>query len=514
MSSGAKAAFLRLTTQGTPNYRVMARMEYAAIQQLQGDFDGAIASFDQAAAATNDPILKETAQLRAAYIAADTQDFEALQRRLQPLLQSHSRISYLGRELLAIQAWRTGHNDIARTTLQDITLAFDAPEGVRQRAQVTLSLLPDARQRRRARGVIDKLTCTGRNPSRARTRSTSMRPLRPIAIVAAAAALSACATVQRVGAIFGHADATPHNAVPQEGRVSILASDQALTADPSLASRTIVVPLATDVADWTQPGGNETNAPPNANGQATLQQAWRASLGAGTNRHVALSSVPVIAQGRVFFLDANQRVTALDATNGHHLWSVVLRPAHSRDHFAEGGGVAFSEGRLFVTTGYGFMVALDASNGHEVWRAEGNTPYQSSPTVAAGRVYAITNDSTLMALDASNGQVEWNFQAIAEPARIVASPSVAVAGETVIAPFASGELAAVVSANGRRLWGDSLSRPGALTSLSAINDIPGRPVVTNAVVYAASHSGVLVAININTGQRIWAKPFASTQTPA
>lgn len=142
--AGAKAAFLRLTTQGTPNYRVMARMEYAAIQQLQGDFDGAIASFDQAAAATNDPILKETAQLRAAYIAADTQDFEALQRRLQPLLQSHSRISYLGRELLAIQAWRTGHNDIARTTLQDITLAFDAPEGVRQRAQVTLSLLPDA----------------------------------------------------------------------------------------------------------------------------------------------------------------------------------------------------------------------------------------------------------------------------------------------------------------------------------------------------------------------------------
>ena len=141
---GAKAAFLRLTTQGTPNYRVMARMEYAAIQQLQGDFDGAIASFDQAAAATNDPVLKETAQLRAAYIAADTQDFEALQRRLQPLLQSHSRISYLGRELLAIQAWRTGHNDIARTTLQDITLAFDAPEGVRQRAQVTLSLLPEA----------------------------------------------------------------------------------------------------------------------------------------------------------------------------------------------------------------------------------------------------------------------------------------------------------------------------------------------------------------------------------
>lgn len=342
-----------------------------------------------------------------------------------------------------------------------------------------------------------------------------MRPLRPIALVAAAVALSACSTVQRVGSMlpFTHNNTPQTNAVPQEGRVSILASDQALTADPALAARTIVVPATTAVPNWNQPGGNETNSPPNATGAATLQQAWRANLGAGTNAHVTLSSVPVIAQGRLFFIDANQRVTAIDASNGRRAWSVLLRPEHSRDHFAEGGGVAVADGRVFVTTGYGFMVALDASNGHEVWRADGSTPYQSSPTVAGGRVYAITNDSTLLAIDANTGEVQWNFQAIAEPARIIAAPSVAVAGETVIAPFASGELSAVVSANGRRLWGDSLSRPGALTSLSAINDIPGRPVVINGVVYAASHSGVLVAININTGQRVWAKPFASTQTP-
>ncbi len=142
--NGAKAAFQRLTTQGSDSYRVMARMEYAAILQVQGDLDGAIASFDQAAADARDPVMKETAQLRAAYIAAETQDFEALQRRLQPLLQSHSRISYLARELLAIQAWHSGHYDVARSTLEDLTLAFDAPEGVRQRAQLTLSLLPPA----------------------------------------------------------------------------------------------------------------------------------------------------------------------------------------------------------------------------------------------------------------------------------------------------------------------------------------------------------------------------------
>jgi outer membrane protein assembly factor BamB len=82
-----------------------------------------------------------------------------------------------------------------------------------------------------------------------------------------------------------------------------------------------------------------------------------------------------------------------------------------------------------------------------------------------------------------------------------------------VAPFASGEVVALLAANGRRLWSDSLSRTGRLTSLSAINDIAGRPVVDNGVVYGASHSGVLAAIDQRTGQRLWARAFASTQTP-
>ena len=38
-------------------------------------------------------------------------------------------------------------------------------------------------------------------------------------------------------------------------------------------------------------------------------------------------------------------------------------------------------------------------------------------------------------------------------------------------------------------------------------------MIDSGVVYAASHSGVLAAIDIRTGQRIWARTFASTQTP-
>ncbi|MEZ5996427.1 MAG: tetratricopeptide repeat protein [Hyphomonadaceae bacterium] len=137
----AKAAFERLSSEGPDSYRTLARLEHASLVAQGGDLEAALSEFDAAAAAARDPLMRETAQLRAAYIAADTQDFAALRTRLQPLIDSGGRLSYLAKELLAIEAWEAGDTDLARSTLQDLTLAFDAPDSMRQRAQVALSVI-------------------------------------------------------------------------------------------------------------------------------------------------------------------------------------------------------------------------------------------------------------------------------------------------------------------------------------------------------------------------------------
>lgn len=343
-----------------------------------------------------------------------------------------------------------------------------------------------------------------------------MKPLRPIVLLTAAAALSACSTVSRIGSAINPFDGgdAPAQTVPQDGRVSILAFEQQLTPDATLAGRTITPPPPVDMVDWSQPGGTADNSPPNSTGSAVLERAWTASLGQGSTDRVQLAAPPVVADGRLYFLDADHRVHAISASDGDRIWTEQLRPEGSaRDRVARGGGIAVSGNRVFVATGFGFVAALNGDNGEQVWRTDGGAPFQSAPTVVGGRVYATSNDSELMALDANSGAVLWNYQAIAEPARILSAPSVAVDSESVVAPFPSGELVALLGANGRRLWSDSLSRTGRLTSLSAINDIAGRPVVDGGAVYAASHSGVLAAIDLRSGQRMWARAFASTQTP-
>lgn len=140
----AKSAFQALTREGPRQYRVMAQLELAAVLEAQGDLEGALTGFDAAAEQASDPVMRDTARLRAAYIAAETENFDALRARLTPIIESESRLSYLARELLAMEAWEAGQPDLARETLENLTLAFDAPEPVRQRAQVALSVIGPA----------------------------------------------------------------------------------------------------------------------------------------------------------------------------------------------------------------------------------------------------------------------------------------------------------------------------------------------------------------------------------
>lgn len=143
-AAAVAAQFEAMSKQGPQVYRELAMMEHAAALQAQGDLQGAIQGFDAAAAATHDPILRDSARMRAAYLVADTQDFQAVSARLQPLIQAKGQFSYLAKELLAIEAWEAGQNDLARSTLQSLSLAFDAPDSVRQRAQLALTVLGPA----------------------------------------------------------------------------------------------------------------------------------------------------------------------------------------------------------------------------------------------------------------------------------------------------------------------------------------------------------------------------------
>jgi len=178
-----------------------------------------------------------------------------------------------------------------------------------------------------------------------------------------------------------------------------------------------------------------------------------------------------------------------------------------------GGGVAYDANRIFVTSGFGVLYAMDAATGKEVWRRDLGLPILNAPTVKDGRIFVSTHDNHFYAIAEADGRVLWDFQAITEPASLLASTSAAVAGEFVLAPFTSGELYAFRVQNGQTAWSDILSRSGHVTQLSELDTIAGRPVIDRDMVFATSQSGVTVGINLATGDRAWVKNIGGIQTP-
>jgi len=122
-------------------------------------------------------------------------------------------------------------------------------------------------------------------------------------------------------------------------------------------------------------------------------------------------------------------------------------------------------------------------------------------------------DNSLLTFDSATGEPGWTYQALSEPARILAASSPAVSGDTVVASFGSGELVALRTANGNDLWNEALSRASRTSALSEIRDIPGRPVIYRGDVYAVSHSGVFAATDLRSGQPRWSLPVVGVTTP-
>jgi outer membrane protein assembly factor BamB len=296
-------------------------------------------------------------------------------------------------------------------------------------------------------------------------------------------------------------------------RIPILTFEQQLTPDPRVEDMQVVLPDPVTNASWPQAGGLPGHAMQHLALSDNPKRIWRVSIGSGTGGRKQLTSKPVVADGMVFAMDVNANVTALNATTGRQLWRRKLEMKGRASANSFGGGIAYAGGRIFATTGYGFIAALDAATGQELWRTDIRTPMRGAPAAVDGRVYATTFDNQLFAFSADTGEELWSHAGIIEAAGIMGASTPAVVGGNVIAAFSSGEIFALRAENGQVAWNDSVTRTGLLTPLASISDVDAPPVIDRGVVYATSHGGRTVAIDLRTGERMWEKNVGSLYTP-
>jgi outer membrane protein assembly factor BamB len=296
-------------------------------------------------------------------------------------------------------------------------------------------------------------------------------------------------------------------------RISILSSTQTLDADNAIANLPVVLPKPYTNKNWAQTGANASHSAQHLSLGEDLNQVWRANIGTGNKKYQRILTGPIAAAGKVFAVDVKGNVTAVSLASGDVLWRKELEDDDERSSVGFGGGVAFQDGKIFVSSGFGFIAALDADTGNEIWRYSDIVPFRGAPTVANGRVFAITQDNQLITLDVNSGELLWDQVGIAETAGMLGAASPAFDNGTVVTALSSGELVAMIAANGRIVWQDALSSSRRLTPLATLADVDGDPVIDRGKLYAVSHAGRMVAIDMRSGERSWEADIAGVGMP-
>ncbi len=259
---------------------------------------------------------------------------------------------------------------------------------------------------------------------------------------------------------------------------------------------------------------------------------WRRRLGG------VFRAAPAVAGGRVFAIDAANRLFALDAETGETLWThegiaepagvlgaavpavsgdLVLAAYSSGELFAlrvENGRVVWSDtlilqGRLgpraslsdidaspvidrdlvFAVSRGGSLAAVDLRSGGRVWDREiagGETPW-----IAGDHLYLVTADAEVVCLRRDDGRIRWvtplpRYSDPEDREEPILWSGPVLAGGALIVASSDGEI--------RRLSPVDGSPAGAVAAGAAEAGARVAPVVADGIVYLLTRDAELVAI--------------------
>jgi outer membrane protein assembly factor BamB len=315
----------------------------------------------------------------------------------------------------------------------------------------------------------------------------------------------------------------PRTASPGDHQVIATGEDSGLTAQQPFAVHT----------DWPmfqfsqdRRGNNPYENVLTPSNVSSLVPGWTAETSGSVRRE------PILAGGRLFVVDTEGVVSALDAGTGGVLWtndllnlSANAAAANGMVYASDGGAYAIDQatgvvewfsiygdsydsailpvGPVAYTATGEYLNELDAFTGALRWRRfTGDLSTGGPPTYAGGIVYAATYyDGSLLAFDAKTGFLLWgtsiDYGTTAPPSvadgLVVVTTTAAHGGSVYAFDATTGELR-------WRVW-------------DGVTDFPGAPAIADGTVIAPAFNGdssSLYAIDELTGAVEWVAPVAGS----
>ena len=290
-------------------------------------------------------------------------------------------------------------------------------------------------------------------------------------------------------------------------REPVLAATRGLAID---SVEPVTLPPVEQNAEWLQYGRTTDHVGGNLAGGLT--KAWATKIGAGGNYRARITAEPVVSGSQIFTMDTDGAVAAMDIASGHQNWRVVTKLKKRRNN-SLGGGIAIAGDRLFVVTGRAQIMALSLADGHTIWSADLTSPARSAPLIANNALHVITIDQQLQAFSLSDGKYLWSYAGNPSNTGTIGQAGPAAAEGLLVAGFESGDLAALRLDSGTLVWTDNMGGIKGQSTLSDFGSVRGAPVIANGLVYAIGLGGLMAALDLRSGRRVWQRDVAGANTP-
>jgi outer membrane protein assembly factor BamB len=315
-------------------------------------------------------------------------------------------------------------------------------------------------------------------------------------------------------------------------KIALDSSDPLYTVDSSVAVTDSYVIVATSELNT-----SETNA---YNKVYALKKSdlknetWRYP---SINEEICFSSAPTVANDKVFvtswngrswdtpllsflrlLIGGNNKIIVLNLADGSLLWENDL-PAGSFSTPAVADGMVFVGcDNLFGSS----LFAFDEDTGIELWNKSVGLVGGASPVVYDGKVFVVVKDQSplsikgdvkLLALYENNGTICWNktlaknvpaFESLPKGLHLynlmaTSTPAIKEDANRIFAASPDGKVYAY-SLDGTEIWNVDMPSNiyGVIPTYSCTS-----PVVANNTVYVTSANGVVYALDISDGEKIW-----------
>lgn len=216
---------------------------------------------------------------------------------------------------------------------------------------------------------------------------------------------------------------------------------------------------------------------------------------------------PLIKDNKIFFLDTGGVLAAYDLKTEEKIWkSRVFHRVYLKNY--QTPKIGYGDGKIFAIAGINKIVAVSEVDGKIIWSKDISSIPVSAPIVDGKFLYVSTNDNKTYALNAADGELQWVQSGITRQTAIFGAADPIIYKEFLIVSYSSGEVYALNKKTGEALWSQDLNLSRATNSDFYLNDIDATPVVKDGTAYVIGNGGLMMAIDVKSGNYVWKKEIA------